>query len=193
MKCFDVCKLGSVLTCSDWSSTGGRPLLDRLIISRTCSTAKAMVTQGVPKTPQAGRVTSSCSSWCFVFWTGRVVSGAVAPPAAPLRTSCIVAMGTGLDGTGMFSARIFSSGDTKGWGSGCAHTVAGHRRWRTCFVGAQTLDEAKRQQDDQRRHADATEGHRGTCKQEVLLLSIVIWVLYKYIYEFHVLFDYNKL
>lgn len=70
--------------------------------------AKAMVTQGAPESTQAGLFTSSCSSWNLVFLTGVAAvwwlrEGLLMEPW--LCTS-MVAMGTGLDGTGMFSARI---------------------------------------------------------------------------------------
>lgn len=83
-----------------------------VIMSLTCTMAKAMVTQGAPESTQAGLVTSSCSSWCLVFLTGNTAGGCTwtEPPRAPwLCTRSMVAMGTGLDGTGMFSARILSS------------------------------------------------------------------------------------
>lgn len=81
-----------------------------------------MVTQGAPESTHAGLVTSSWSSWCLVFLSGdtascwlreeglRTAVGVTAGGAELwLCTRSMVAMGTGLDGTGMFSARIWSS------------------------------------------------------------------------------------
>ena len=82
------------------------------IFSLIWKMAKAMVTQGAPESTQAGLLTSSCSSWCLVFLAGTaIVLRAVAGLPTPLWlcTRSMVAMGTGLEGTGMFSASILSS------------------------------------------------------------------------------------
>lgn len=100
-----------LFTCSGW---GSRVLFfARLIISLIWTKAKAMVTQGAPESIQAGLFGSSWSSWCLVFLIGNkgaCRTGAGLPLGAWLCTRSMVAMGTGLEGTGMFSASILSSG-----------------------------------------------------------------------------------
>lgn len=86
-----------------------------------------MVTQGEVDTTQAGLLVSSCSSWNLVF----LAAGVAAAVSVPVLDSTLVsgwlwfctrsmvAMGTGLEGTGMFSASIGSP-------------VCGTQRW--CFI-----------------------------------------------------------
>jgi len=90
----------------------GARLFSALIISLSCTMAKATVTQGAPESTQAGRLTSSWSSWCLVFLAGDAAAlrtGAGLPAADRLCTRSMVAMGTELEGTGTFSASILSS------------------------------------------------------------------------------------
>lgn len=70
--------------------------------------AKAMATQGEADTTQAGLLVSSSSSWCLVFLRGVFDSG-FGWEAEWFCTKSMVAIGTGLEGTGMFSANIESS------------------------------------------------------------------------------------
>lgn len=104
-------------TCSGWSSGGDPPPFAMFIFSLIWKMVKAMVTQGAPVSTQAGLLTSSCSSWCLVFLAGTaMVLRAVAGLPTPLWlcTRSMVAMGTGLEGTGMFSASILSSEERGG-------------------------------------------------------------------------------
>ncbi len=91
-------------TCGAWLSPQGS-FFDKATLSLIWWRAKAMVTQGEAETTQAGLLGSSCSSWCLVFLGGVFDSG-FGWDADWFCTKSIVAIGTGLEGTGMFSANI---------------------------------------------------------------------------------------
>lgn len=61
--------------------------------------------------PQAGLLASSCSSWCLVFLGGRRGSTRGRASSGCCWTKSMVAMGTGLDGTGILSANMVLSGE----------------------------------------------------------------------------------